>query len=101
MSLQDDIALLDEAKRSGEAALVAADRLRDAMALLGEQLSQQVNRYILVRGALSPPSLDRAIGLVEGAIGRVDRMAAEVDEVEDVVQAAINFGDTYRRNLHL
>lgn len=99
--LQDDIALLDEAKQRGETALVLADRLRDAIATLGEQLSQQVNRYGLVRGTLSPPSLDRAIGLVEASIGRLYRMAAEVDEIEEEVQAAVNFGDTYRRNLHL
>lgn len=91
--------LLTEATEKGEAALGAILGVLPLLDVVMAEATMQVNRYRLVRGNLTPVTLDRAIGEVELALGKVERLFTELEEISQSLRAAVNYGNTYRETL--
>ena len=99
MTVADDIALLEEAKDEAKSAMASLDAMINRVDWVTDSISKEINRMVLVRGNHSIITLDQAIGNAESAMVRAERLATELAEIKEQVEASMHMAATYQGRL--
>lgn len=97
--LEDDIALLNEADERAERGLAIILQVGKDLDRLMVPLSERHNRLLLVRGNLTPVTLDHAIAENDNAIVQLERMQVAVEEVTALIKSSWKNSLKYRNRL--